>query len=190
MTEPVRKYLTSAEVERLLVRFAPKCDKLLIQMGLTLGCRVSEITSLRLRNIKGRLIKVWDEKKDEYRQCVIDTSTEAMLEDYLETDYSVPSGMTREHQRLFYISNKTANRRVKEAFQEIGVPEDVPHRWHTLRHTYVRLTLDRMKDRGIQFVCEQTGDSPETILKVYGVPSLEDRLEAAEFHSITQEGSN
>lgn len=189
MVEPVRKYLTNDEVDSLLVRDAPKCDKTLIQVGLTLGCRVSEITSLRIRNIRGRSIKIWDEKKDEHRLCVIDEGTAALLRDYLDTDYVVPSGYRREHQRLFYFSNRTANRKVKSAFADIGVPDDVPHRWHTLRHTYIRMTLDLIATpRAIQIVSEQTGDSPATILEIYGVPSIEERLEMAEKHRFKKEG--
>lgn len=183
MKGPVRKYLTQEETDRLLVRNGTKTDKLLIQLGLTLGCRVSEITSIRLKNIKGRQIKIWDEKKNEYRICVIDSKTQKLIKDYLAYEYKVPSGHKREYQKLFYFSNKTANRKIKAAFEDVGIPNEVPHRWHTLRHTYVRLTLDRMGSRGIQFVCEQTGDSPGTILGIYGIPSLDDRLKAAEEHS-------
>ena len=177
------------EVGSLLVRDTSKCDKLLIQLGLTLGCRVSEMTSLRIRNIRGRLIKIWDEKKDEYRICVVDEGTASLLQDYLATDYTVPSGYRRDHQRLFYFSNRTANRKIKAAFAEIGVPDDVPHRWHTLRHTYMRMTLDRIgTPEAIQIVSEQTGDSPATILGIYGIPSLEERLKMAEKHRFKKEG--
>lgn len=177
------------EVQSLLVRDASKCDKLLIQLGLTLGCRVSEITSLRIRNIRDRSVKIWDEKKNEHRLCVIDKGTASLLRDYLETDYTVPSGYRREHQRLFYFSNRTANRKIKAAFAEIGVPDDVPHRWHTLRHTYMRMTLDRIgTPRAIQIVSEQTGDTPATILTIYSVPSIEERLEMAEKHPFKKEG--
>ena len=189
MEEPARKYLMDDEVQKLLVRDASKCDKLLIQLGLTLGCRVSEITSLRIRNIRGRSIKIWDEKKNEHRLCVIDENTASLLRDYLTTDYAVPSGYTRAHQRLFYFSNRTANRKIKSIFADIGIPDDVPHRWHTLRHTYMRMTLDRIgTPRAIQIVSEQTGDTAGTILTIYGVPSIEERMEMAEKYSFKKGG--
>ena len=186
--EPDRKYLTREEVERLLVCDIPKVDKLLIQLGLTLGCRVSEIVSIRVRRIRGRTIKIHDEKKDEDRVCVIDSGTEEILNNYLETEYKVPKGYRRDLQLLFYFSAKTANRKIKKAFEKAAIspPDVVPWRCHTLRHTYVRHTLDRLKDRGIQFVCEQTGDSPQTILGYYGIPSLDERIRVAEEYPLTR----
>lgn len=183
-----RKHLMEEEVRRLLVRDADMRDRLLIQMGLSLGCRVSEVVSIKLRNINGRVVRIWDEKKDEYRHCVLDSGTAALLEGYLRDHYTVPRGYNRSHRRLFYISAKTVNRVVKRAFADVGIPEDVPHRWHTLRHTYIRMMLDRLKDRAIQFICEQTGDSPVTIIRHYAVPSLDERLEVADILAETDRG--
>ena len=189
--KPTEKYsrfhLTREEVYHLLVRDASIEDRLLIQVGLSLGCRVSEIASLRVRGIKGRVVKIRDEKKDEDRICVIDPETSDMISYYLEHHYKVPSGHTRKHQRLFYISPKTINRRVKAAFEVVGISKDVWARWHTLRHTYIMLTLDSIKSpRGIQIVSEQTGDTPATILTHYGIPSLDERLQAAEDYPVTK----
>ena len=186
MVEYERKYLTKEEVQRLLVYEAPMEDRLLIQLGLSLGCRVSEIISIRLKRIRGQVIKIWDEKKDEFRYCVIDIVTFEFLQEYLRSHYSVPQGFKREHQRIFYFGARTANRRLKKAFLDVDIPKDdvVPWRWHTLRHTYIRRMLDSMKDRGIQFICEQTGDSPATILGHYAIPSIDERVEVADKYSI------
>jgi len=185
MTEPVRKYLTEDEVQRLLVRDADPTDRLLVQLGLSLGCRVSEITSLKIKWINGQVIKIWDEKKNENRHCVIDKDTSDLLQDYLRDHWKVPQGYTRERQRLFYFSDRTANRKIKRAFQVAGVDaSSVPWRFHTLRHTYVRRMLDRLKDRSIQFICQQTGNSPMTILGYYGVPSIDERLKVADDYPV------
>ena len=182
MTKYERPYLTVDEVQNLLVRDASIEDKLLVQLGLSLGCRVSEIVSIRLKWINNQVIKIWDEKKDDFRHCVIDCDTASLLQEYLQNHYRVPHGYKREHQRVFYFSAKTANRRLKRAFMEVGIPSGdvVPWRWHTLRHTYVRRMLDRLQDRGIQFIVEQTGDTPATILTYYGVPSIDERLKVAD----------
>ena len=185
--EPVRKYLTVDEVERLLVRTSDPTDNILFQVGLTWACRVSEILSVRLINIDGRVVKIWDEKKDEYRHVVTDKATEAALTTYLDTHYKPPRGVRKDFQTLFNMSAKTVNRRIKKWFEVADVSKDVPWRWHTLRHTYVRRMLDNLKDTSIQFICEQTGDSPETILRYYGVPSIEERLRVAEDYSITNQ---
>ena len=187
MKKPVRKYLTTEEVERLLVRTSDPTDRLLIQLGLTIGCRVSEVLSIKLISISGRVVEIWDEKKDEYRHGVIAKGTAEALADYLTNHYQAPTGVRKDFQTLFHFSGKTVNRRVKKWFEVADVSREVPWRWHTLRHTYVRRMLDAMKDRSIQFICEQTGDSPQTILKYYGVPSLEERLQVAEDYPITNE---
>jgi site-specific recombinase XerD len=179
MSRPVRKYLMPEEVERLLVRVEDPTDKILIQLGLSMGCRVSEIISIRLLSIKSRVIEIWDEKKDEYRHCVIDARTEEALKIYLRDHYKQPHGVRTDAARLFYFSDKTANRKIKAAFEKAEISREVPWRWHTLRHTYVRHMLDTMKDKAIQFICEQTGDSPRTILAEYGVPSIDERIAAA-----------
>jgi len=180
MSEPVRKYLTTDEVERVLVCTTDPTDKLLIQMGLSLGCRVSEIVNIKLINIDGRVIQIYDEKKDEPRQCVIDSDTQAVLDVYLKEHYVHRRGVRKDMALLFDFSEKTANRKIKAAFARAKVSKDVPWRWHSVRHTYVRRVLDQMQDRGIQFICEQTGDTPQTILTYYGVPSIDDRLKVAD----------
>lgn len=185
-TKPDRKYLTEDEVERLLVRTSGPTDKLLIQLGLSLGCRVSEIVSLRILNINGQVIRIWDEKKDEDRIVVTDAATAEAIQVYLRDYYLAPHGLRREFQVLFPFTAKTVNRIVKRAFGAAEVSKGVPWRWHTLRHTYIRRTLDLTKDRGLQHVIEQTGDSPATILRIYGVPSLEDRLKVADETAATK----
>jgi len=184
--KPVRKYLTTDEVERLLVRISDPTDKILIQVGLALGCRVSEILSIKLISIAGRVIEIWDEKKDEYRHGVIDTGTAEALDIYLKTHYKAPTGVRKDFQVLFNFSGKTVNRRIKKWFGVADVSMEVPWRSLTLRHTYVRRMLDALKDRSIQFICEQTGDSPATILGYYAIPSIEDRLAIANQHPISK----
>lgn len=183
--KPDRNYLTRDEMDSLLVRDSSPTDRLLIQLGLSLGCRVSEIVSLKVRNIRGRIMKIFDVKKNMYRECVIDSDTEALLKDYLENHYTIPRGHRREIQRLFYFSERTANRKVQKAFQEVGITKDIIRpRWHVLRHSYIKHVLSEMKDRGLQIAVAQTGDTPETILRHYGIPSLDERLEVADEFSI------
>ena len=176
---PVRKYLTPEEAERVLVRTSDPMDKLLLQVGMMLGCRVSEIITLRIKNIEGQLIEIWDEKKDEPRTCVVDAETASAIEDYLRRHYKAPRGVRKEFRVLFPISYKTANRIVKKAFLRAEIPKAVPARWHTLRHSYIRWVLDRHKDGGIQIAMLQTGDTAETILNLYAVPSVDMRLDVA-----------
>jgi len=163
------KYLTKEEVRRLLVCIDEKRDKLLIQLGLVMGCRVSEVVSIRLKNILADRIKLWDEKNDRYREAVIDSETKSMLDDYLKAEWEPKKHYPH---MLFYFSEKTANRIVKRWFKPAGIPDDKAQ-WHTLRHTYVVQSLDAGVP--LNHICEQTGDSPNTIVQIYGRPSTDSR---------------
>jgi len=163
------KSLTKPEIGRLLVRIDNARDMLLIQMGLVLGCRVSEITSIRLKNIHPDRLVLWDEKKNTFRECVLDQETRGQLEDYLRSDWRPKPH--RPHQ-LFYMSPKTVNRIVKRWFAAAAITAEKAH-WHTLRHTYIVQSLEAGVP--LNHIIEQTGDSPATILKVYGCPGIDSR---------------
>jgi integrase/recombinase XerC/integrase/recombinase XerD len=165
------KYLTQDEIERLLVSIDNKRDRLLIQLGLIMGCRVSEIVSIRTKSIHPDRIQLWDEKKDRYRDVVIDSKTKALLDDYLSSEWKA-----KPHHRhqLFYFTSKTANRILKRWCDAARIPPEKAH-WHTLRHTYVVQSLDAGVP--LNYIVEQTGDSPNTIIKIYGRPSIDSRRE-------------
>jgi len=168
------KYLTKDEIGRLLGRVDNKRDTVLIQMGLVLGCRVSEIVGIRLKAVKSDRITIWDEKKNVYRECVIDNETRELLEDYLRTEWTAEPHVP--HQ-LFYFSTKTANRIFKRWCSETKIPDEKAH-WHVLRHSYVIHSLDAGVP--LNHVCAQTGDSPTTVIKIYGVPSIDARKKMIE----------
>jgi integrase/recombinase XerD len=163
------KALTQDEVRRLLVCITDKRDRLLIQLGLVLGCRVSEIVAIRIRDILPDRIVIHDEKKDALRECVIDTETRSQLDHYLAKVWA-----PEPHRRhmLFYFSCKTANRILKKWCVTAEIPLDKRH-WHALRHTYVVQSLEA--GIPVTHVCEQTGDSPVTVLRVYGRPGVDSR---------------
>jgi len=172
------KYLTNDEVQRLLVSIDKKADKVLIQLGLVIGCRVSEIVTIDLKNIQPDRIKIWDEKKNLFRDVVIDSATRALLNDFIEDGWEPKPHVKH---RLFYFSTKTANRVLKKYCKKAGIPDDKAH-WHTLRHTYVMRSLD--EGVPINHIVEQTGDSPSTIIAIYGRPSIDDRLRVIENHKL------
>ena len=170
------KSLTRDEIRRLLVCIDDKRDRLLIQLGLALGCRVSEVVTLELGNIlPDRIIVIDRKKQSRLRECVIDSDTRALLDDYLRASWE--DERPRKPKLLFYFSYKTANRVVKRWFKAAAIPDDKAH-WHTLRHTYVVQSLEAGVP--LNHVCEQTGDSPETVIKVYGRPSIDARRQMIE----------
>lgn len=169
MVLPGDKYLTKDEISRLLVPTDNRRDKLLIQLGLSLGCRVSEIVNIRLKHIVSDRIRIWDEKKDEYRDCVIDKGTRKLMDDYLANAWEPKKHFPH---RLFYFSTKTANRIFKRRCFETKTPHEKAH-FHTLRHTYIIQSLDAGVP--INHIVEQTGNTITTILQHYGTPSIDSR---------------
>lgn len=165
------KYLTKDEIQRLLVCIDNPRDKLLIQMGLVLGCRVSEIVNIRVKSILPDRIILWDEKKNKFRDAVVDSETMMAIREYLTNHWKAKPYHTH---KLFYFSYKTANRIVKRWFAAASIPKEKAH-WHVLRHTYVVQSLEAGVP--INHICEQTGDSPNTVIKVYGRPSIDARCQ-------------
>jgi len=165
------KYLTKDELRRVLVSVDDKRDKLLIQLGVVLGCRVSEVVTIRLKNVSSDRIKLWDEKKNRFRDAVIDSETQELLEQYIKDGWEAKPHVP--HQ-LFYFSTKTANRIFKRYCTKAQIPKDKQH-WHVLRHSYVLHSLEAGVP--MNHICEQTGDSPVTLIRVYGQPSIDARRE-------------
>jgi integrase len=170
------KYLTKDEVQRLIVSIDNKRDLLLVQLGLVIGCRVSEIVTIDIKNIEPDRIKIWDEKKNVFRDVVIDSATREMLNRYLEDGWEPKPHVKH---RLFYFSTKTANRILKRYCEKAGIPKEKAH-WHTLRHTHIMDCLD--SNVPINYIVEQTGDSPTTIINIYGRPSIDARLRMIEHY--------
>jgi integrase len=174
---PDRKYLTMEEIRSLHFSDFGYTDNLLIQLGLALGLRASEIVNIKTRHIDGDSIKIWDEKKDLYRVVVITDLDYQMILNYMRKAYRPLNGVKVRDRKLFNFTTKTLNNKVKRWFAELNIR--APARWHTFRHTYIRLMLDNAGDRAIQFIMLQTGNTAETILKYYAVPNIEDRIKVA-----------
>ena len=145
-----------------------KLRRLMFGLGLELGSRVSEIVGIRWEDLdRSRvIITLWDEKKDLERICTIP--------DELWEELAVFGKMVdKRHGRLFPISDKTANRWLKEAAAKAGVKRRV--RWHMMRHTHV--VQSRRAGRDWNWIAQQTGDSVATLIKWYSKLSIEDRHE-------------
>ena len=174
------KYLNDDQMTRLLSNIDNIMDKSLIASGLDLGCRVSEIVTISTSNInlKEQVIKLWDEKKDIWRECVITHPTAQLIKMYLNS-------RQKRSPLLFPFSYKTANRRLKKWCKIAGIPKEKAH-WHTLRHTYI--VQSRLKGRDIKCVQQQTGDSLLTLLRIYSNLTIEDRRKISEEKPIIPNG--
>ncbi len=144
-------------------------QRLMFRLGLELGPRVSEIISLRWSSFDRdrKIVTIWDEKKDIERSCTLPDLLWGELQAFRS------SVDLRKETFLFRISEKTANRWIKDWAEAAGIKRTV--RWHMMRHTHV--IQSRRAGRDWDWISQQTGDSVATLIKWYSRLSLEDRHE-------------
>jgi len=154
--------------------------RIMFRLGLELGARVSELIGLRSEDLaRDRLtIALWDEKKDLERACTIP-------DELWEELAAFGKMVDKRHGLLFPISDKTANRWLKEAAARAGVKRRV--RWHMMRHTHV--VQSRRAGRDWNWIAQQTGDSVATLIKWYSKLSIEDRHEIGNSTSLVSSRS-
>jgi integrase len=160
-------YLQPNEVKQLIDQIDNIEDKALIVTGIETGMRVSEITAgfkYEMVNWKDGTAKIWDEKKDVYRDIAISKNSLNLLKMYTNSK-KIKKG------DIFQFSYKTANRKLMYWIKKVGIQKykngkSVNFTWHKLRHTFVRLSAQAHRDP--MAVAQQTGDKLTTVLKIYG----------------------
>ena len=191
------KYLTEAEIKAILSALRSEENGLLFRMGLDLGARASEIatptpkptkdtvpkpdlTALRWSNVrfKEEQVILWDEKKDRYRVCQLSKANWKLLKAYSKREDVIAA--RRHDDRVFPISTRTLNRRLKEWAKDAEIEH--PVHWHMIRHSYV--IHSRRAGRDWRAISQQTGDSIVTLMKTYGYLSLEDTQEIIDKHPL------
>ena len=160
-------YLQPNEIKNLINKIDNIEDKALIVTGIETGMRVSEITkgfNIEMINWGDGSAKIFDEKKDIYRDIAIPQRALNLLKMYLNSE-------KRKKGYVFLFSYKTANRKLNYWIQKIGIQKykngkPINFTWHKLRHTFVRLSAQAHRDP--QAIAQQTGDRLTTVLKIYG----------------------
>jgi integrase len=149
--------LTEAQIRLLLNAIDNIRDDALIRLGLSVGLRVSEVVTIHTSEIdfdRG-LIKIWDEKKDQWRVVMPTLETLSAIRKYLKA-------LPKDTQYVFPLSTKTVERIIqrysKSALGFVII-------WHALRTTYVTRSVELEQSPAVVMV--NTGDSPATILKHY-----------------------
>jgi integrase len=149
--------LTEAQIRVLLSSLDDIRDDALIRLGLSVGMRVSEVVTIRTSEIDfdQGLIKIWDEKKDNWRPVMPTLETMGAIKRYLNTQRQQP-------QYLFPMTTKTVERIIQRYSKKaLGFVIS----WHSLRTTYVSRSVELEQSPAV--VMANTGDSPATILKYY-----------------------
>jgi len=132
-------------------------DKAMMHLGFNIGCRVSEVISFTQESIDWQTgtIRIWDEKKNIYRRVTPPWETLNLLKMHIN---EAKTGI----KPVFNIRERAVNR----AFQKwcrkaVGFQRS----WHSVRTTYITKCAEN--EVNARIVCENTGDSLETILKYY-----------------------
>jgi integrase len=149
--------LTEAEIRLLLSNIDSVRDDALMRFGLSVGLRVSEVVTIRTSEIDfdHGLIKIWDEKKDRWRNVMPTMEAMGVLKRYINS-------LERHTQYLFPLATKTVERMIQRySRRALGFVIS----WHSLRTTYVSRCVELEQSPAVVMI--NTGDSPATILKYY-----------------------
>lgn len=162
-------YFTESELKRFMSAIESRRKKDIFQTLLNLGCRVGELCDLRVKWFKEDYVKVWDEKADKFRYCVIPNWLYEELEGWYFDNRKIK---TRGIDMFVYESPRTIRRWTKKIGKRVDIPND-KLKTHTFRGTFVRRA--QSKNWSLRSICQQTGHSEETMLKYYSDLSIDDR---------------
>ena len=153
--------LTREECNLLFRSIDDLGDYTLILTGLYTGMRISEISQIGeiLISPEESKIRVWDEKKDLYRDVFVNQDVISALKRFI-------SIRAEKDPRIFPWSVKTIERKIQHW---TGKTLSKTKSWHAVRHTYI--SLSREMGIPMEIVIANTGDSAATILKYYSKPS-------------------
>jgi integrase len=171
--------LTSEEAKRLIKGITDPKARMLITLGIFMGCRVNEMASLRTDKIdyNRNIITVWDDKHNQYRGSK-KAGTRVKIAEGRWRAIKIPQEVMRKlakyqkrHLRTgtyLWVDDYTAHsykilERAIQKWSKLILGRQIS--WHCLRHTM--MTLSREAGKSLEFVISQTGDTPAMILKVY-----------------------
>ena len=149
--------LTKEEAIKLISATEELEAQTLFILGINTGMRVSEIVNIPWTAINWAegSIRIWDEKKNKFRDVYPDKNTLNSLKRWQGSD-----GGKRE--KVFQMSAKTVENRLQYWTQKIL---NRKKSWHCLRHTYI--TLNVIADTPVPIIMDNTGDSAVTIYRYY-----------------------
>lgn len=186
----IDKYLTRDEVQRLWDTIDILEHKTAIFLMLGLGCRVSELVTINAREIDfdAMTLELLDEKKDLYRPVVFDKTVSNIIRTWLNSqdypwarhgqmDWPLFKG------RSGVVTTRSVQGWIKDWATKAGIRLQTrgPRTGqslvssHWMRKTFIMTVLSRNDPRALRLACDNTGDSPQTILRDYMVLSLDDK---------------
>lgn len=186
----VRPIFDFAKVNKIINLTEKPRNKLMLALGFYTGFRISDILSIRARDIKGQEIKLFEQKTGKTRRVVITKNLQNYITDFfsscdeilLDTDFIFTSQksngkpMTRQH----------ALRIVKRECERVGITEKIGT--HTLRKTSACMVYKSHPDRIVasqKFLNHSTQEETYAYLWLYDdymddiVNSVSDMLDNA-----------
>lgn len=140
LVEPIRDRKIIAKFENDL-RHNNLRDLILFKIGINSGLRISDLTTLRIEDVKGQEhAKVKERKTGKWNKLVISPKLQKMIREYIKTQlddrdagWLFPSRKTKDGKEN-HISTKQGYRVIKDSADRIGYK--APLGTHTLRKTY------------------------------------------------------
>ena len=166
-----RPSLTREQADELLRVVDNLRDRALITLGIATGIRRDDIVNIEIANIDltHARLSFWEEKKDRDWAVPLESNLIVLLKTYINTlekgtKYLFPKkGDGRQH-----IDGKTAYNALHKYLVKAHIIKDeegANFPFHGLRHTFVNLS--HAAGRDIKFICQVTGDTEQTIQRVY-----------------------
>lgn len=122
-------FLSLQQCKLLMNYYTDKRNKLIINILLTTGIRLSELLDIRLENIKGDIMQITC-KGNKTRNIILNKNTLNMIREY------------KKEGKLFDLSKSTIEYIVKKALKDLGYKGSV----HTLRHSAATILYEQTKD--------------------------------------------
>lgn len=124
-------YLSLSQCEALMNYYTDKRNKLIINIFLTTGIRLSEILEIKLENIKGDILKIKC-KGNRDRHIILSKNTLKLIKEYTD----------KKEGYLFRLNKRTIQWIVCKALKDLGYKGST----HTLRHTAATIMYQETKD--------------------------------------------
>ena len=155
-------------------------NRLIIEVALGTGLRVSELANLKVEDIHFRKgynsLTVWNGKGSQDRVVAFNSSLKSLIQEYLDYRYS------KSHY-LFYSERGEQMTRfgISKVFKKMALEAGLSshHSIHTLRHTYAT-NLYKASGYNLRMVQKQLGHSNITTTTVYSDVLSKDLEEAVE----------
>lgn len=172
-------YLTAKEVSKIIASNNNIRTKFIISLLYSSGIRVSELISLNIGQIKNRQFTVIGKNKKE-RLCFIDSRTEKLMNEYLETrdDSNDSLIVTRFKTRP---SRMAISQIVKNAVLKSGITgrHITPH---TFRHSFATNFISN--NGGIRYLSDLLGHSSLSTTAIYThIVNNDLKMQYSTFHS-------